>query len=81
LDRRDIIKPSHYHGLNFFVIKSSAGPTVRLLPEARERLYARADKDGMTLSRLIDKLLEFGLKETETVLIRRQEKDTKTKHT
>ncbi len=51
--------------------------TVRLLPEMRERLYARADKDGMTLSRLIDSLLEFGLKETETVLVRRQEKDYK----
>lgn len=48
--------------------------TVRLLPAMRDRLYARADKDGMRLSSLIDRLLQFGLDETETVLVRKARK-------
>ena len=43
--------------------------TVRLEPDLREKLYSRADKDGMTLSSLIVRLLAWGLENTETVLV------------
>ena len=46
--------------------------TVRLPPPLRERLYERASKDGMKLTWLIVRLLDFALEETETVLVRKR---------
>jgi hypothetical protein len=41
--------------------------TVRLSPDLRLRLLARANHDGMNLGSLIARLLEFGLSESETI--------------
>lgn len=45
--------------------------SVRLPPGLHTRLLERSRRDGMKLGGLIERLLEFGLAETETVLLRK----------
>jgi hypothetical protein len=57
---------------NPIVAKDGTIPlTVRLPIELRARLYERVERDGMKLGTLIVKLLDFGLRESETLFVRR----------